>query len=136
MKFFFKNKKQSNLTNKDVTKFLEYVDTTIKINKEIKQNFEKINPNKIIKDVIDYEFSISKIKKIITNMQKELDDMKYLKNKIEEDYLNFEKFNEEIKIKIKNIKKINIYKTKLQKKENELNKKEKKINKILDNFIL
>ena len=136
MKFFFKNKKQSNLTNKDVTKFLEYVDTTIKINKEIKQNFEKINPNKIIKDVIDYEFSISKIKKIITNMQKELDDMKYLKNKIEEDYLNFEKFNEEIKIKFKNIKKINIYKTKLQKKENELNKKEKKINKILDNFIL
>ena len=132
---FFKSKKKNKLSIKETENFCKYMENSIQINKQIQQNFIKMNPNVIIKDIIDYDFSMSKIKDLIKNMEKQLEDMKYIKNKIHNDYKELNNKLETNIIKLQSLNNLNEYKKILEKKEKELEIKEKKINKILDNFI-
>ena len=121
----------SKLNKQDIDDFLKIQENMNEINNELNSNFNKMDINKVIDDIIYYKFSLDKLKNIFDKGEAILNKMEKISLEIENRWSKYSIKEEELINKISYLQEINKLNTKIIQKKKKI---DEKTNKILNQF--
>ena len=115
------------LNKEDIDSFLDLNESLIKNNEKINNNFKDMEIDNIIDDIVFYKYNIGNIKKVFDRMNDIIEDMEKTKLEIDNRWKKYQVREEELILKVKQIKNLNAIITRYKTKEKLLDKKIKSI---------